>query len=116
MMYSTKVRVRIVSKNEIIYGQGISELLQRIDEMGSIHAAAVDMNMTYRKALQIIKNAEKGFRQKILYKKVGGESGGGSKLTDFGKRLVYQFKALEDDIYEYTQAKIREYLPELPFE
>lgn len=102
---SINIRLRFISDNKVIYGQGISKLLQIIDKLGSIKAASDEMGMTYKKALDIIKNAELGFGQKILTKQIGGKSGGGSQLTEFGKELVYKFKFLEDDILNYAYEK-----------
>lgn len=103
------VRVRLLLNNKVVYGQGISQLLQHIDVTKSIRLAAIEMGMTYRKALTIIKTAEKELEQPLLTKKIGGTDGGGSALTDFGKDFMQRFKLLEEDIANYANNKFKEY-------
>lgn len=111
--FTVRVRIRFCDDNVAVYGNGISELLQLIDQFGSIRAAAKKMGMSYRKALEVIKRAEEHFGEKLLCKQTGGPDGGGSKLTDFGKSLVYQFKVLQEDVLNYTIEKTKEYFPNL---
>lgn len=111
--FNVTVRIRFNDGDTVVYGNGISKLLQLTDKHSSIHAAAKEMGISYPKALNIIKRAEEHFNEKLLVKKVGGVEGGGSKLTDFGKILVYQFKVLEQDVFNYTVQKTNEYFPNL---
>lgn len=107
--YQISVRTRLLIDDKVIYGQGISQLLQQIDTLKSIRLAAKEMGMTYRKALSIIKIAEEGLHQQLLIKKIGGIDGGGSYLTDFGKEFMNQFKNFENDILGYSNDKFKEY-------
>lgn len=111
--FTVRVRIRFCEDNIPVYGNGISELLQCIDQLGSIRAAAKKIGMSYRKALEVIKRAEEHFGEKLLYKQTGGPDGGGSKLTGFGKTLVYQFKVLQEDVLNYAVEKTKEYFPKL---
>ena len=100
--YELDVRIRIKIDGTITYGSGISKLLQKVDQLGSINAAAKDMGMTYIKALSIIKNAEEKLKNKLLEKSIGGLGGGGSKLTPFGQHFVYEFCVMEEKVKKYT--------------
>ncbi len=111
--WSIDIRIRFIKGDQIVYGKGVSELLQCVDELKSIRAAASQLGMTYRKALKIIRNAEEGFGREIMIKKIGGEHGGGSTLTEFGKELVYHFKEYEADVLNYTQRKKEDYFNDL---
>lgn len=111
--FNVSVRIRFNNNDEVVYGNGISKLLQMTEKTHSIHAAAKEMGMSYPKALKIINRAEKNFNEKLLVKKVGGVDGGGSELTEFGKMLVNQFKILEQDVQEFTVKKTEEYFPNL---
>lgn len=97
------VRVRIKTDGEVVYGGGISYLLQKTDELGSLLAAAKEMGMSYRKALQIVKRAEAHLNEPLLTKMIGGAGGGGSELTDFARSFVYRFQELEQSVLKYTQ-------------
>ena len=110
--YDLDMRIRIKIDGVITYGSGISKLLQKVDQLGSINAAAKDMGMTYIKALAIIKNAEDKLNKKLLEKSIGGVGGGGSKLTEFGQNFVYQFSLLEAEVKEHTLKLMNKYFPE----
>lgn len=111
--FNVSVRIRFNDDGTVVYGNGISKLLQLTDKHSSIHAAAKEMGISYPKALNIIKRAEEHFDEKLLVKKVGGVEGGGSTLTNFGKVLVYQFRVLEQDVLNYAIQKTNEYFPNL---
>lgn len=111
--FNVTIRIRFKDDDVVVYGNGISQLLQLTDKHHSIHAAAKEMNMSYPKALSIIKRAEEHFHEKLLIKKVGGVEGGGSFLTDFGAMLVYQFAILQQDVLNYAIQKTDEYFPHL---
>ena len=55
-----RVSVKLVLiGSERYFGPGICELLEKIDDSGSIQAAAKQMNMSYTKAWKILNRAEK---------------------------------------------------------
>ena len=110
------IRVRLFSGKLLVYGNGISELLTLTDRYSSLHKAAIEMGMSYRKALQIVKRAEEGFGQPILERSIGGAGGGGSQLNEFGKILVTRFSCLEKEMTQYAEEKIQNYFPEMKLE
>lgn len=111
--FNVSIRIRINDEDTVVYGNGVSTLLQLTEKHQSIHAAAKEMGMSYPKALHIIKRAEQHFNEQLLVKKVGGFEGGGSSLTDFGKMVVSQFNLLEKDVIRYAIQKTKEYFPTL---
>ena len=111
--YDIDIRIRIKIDNIVTYGSGISELLQKIDQLGSINKAAQNIGMNYKKALSIIKRAESKLGKKLIEKSIGGTMGGGSELTQFGKFFVYQFNAMEKEVKEYTLKLMKEYFEKL---
>ena len=76
-------------------GPGKSELIERIAETGSISAAARAMGMSYRRAWQLVEALNTAFRKPVVVTAVGGERGGGARVTPFGRRLVAQFRSME---------------------
>lgn len=109
--YTFNVRIRIHKLNTVIYGTGVSELLQETDHLHSLHGAAKKLDIPYKKALYIVKRAEEEFGKKILEKSIGGVGGGGSRLTEFGRYLVYQFHVLEEDLGNYLEELVHKYFP-----
>ena len=78
------------------FGEGPARLLRRIEEKGSLRAAALSMEMAYTKALTIIKNAEEALGFPLLIRSTGGKSGGGSKITDEGREWLEKYEAYRD--------------------
>ena len=74
--------------DEKCFGPGIAVLLQKVQELHSLRAAALSMDMAYSKAWTIIKNSEKALGFSLLDSTTGGKGGGGAALTPEGARLL----------------------------
>lgn len=99
-----KVRTRIsFGINEKFFGVGVSKLLHLIEKDGSIRKASEEMNMSYTKALKIIKRVEKEMDIKLLDTVVGGVGGGLSKLTNEAKELL----ATYDNMVEEVESEVK---------
>lgn len=81
-----------------ILGAGKIRLLENIDKHSSISAAAKEMNMSYRKAWGDIKNIENSLGFEITSKQRGGKYGGGTSLSDKGKKLVRLFNEIQSEL------------------
>ena len=77
-------------------------LLEAIHASGSIRAAAEKLNIPYRRAWEKVHEMEERSGLHLLETEVGGEGGGGARLTDEAKDFVdrfHRFEAgLEDEI------------------
>lgn len=79
------------------FGEGPYELLKRVDETHSLHRAAKEMGMAYSKAWRLIRTLEERLGFALLERKVGGQSGGGSKVTSQGKDLMNHYGRFRRD-------------------
>ena len=70
------------------FGPGVAQLLHAVQELHSLRAAALSMDMAYSKAWTIIKNSEKALGFSLLSSTTGGKGGGGAALTPEGARLL----------------------------
>lgn len=70
------------------FGPGVAQLLHAVQELHSLRAAALSMDMAYSKAWTIIKNSEKALGFPLLSSTTGGKGGGGAALTPGGARLL----------------------------
>lgn len=70
------------------FGPGVAQLLHTVQELHSLRAAALSMDMAYSKAWTIIKNSEKALGFSLLDSTTGGKGGGGAALTPEGARLL----------------------------
>ena len=90
-----KLRLRVDLEPAGAVGPGKIELLERIDELGSIAAAGRAMRMSYRRAWELIDNINQCFREPLVSKQLGGQDGGGAKLTRLGRDVVRHYRAIE---------------------
>jgi molybdate transport system regulatory protein len=70
------------------------ELLERIAETGSISSAAKEMNMSYKKAWELINHLNEQTTTPVVIPHAGGEKGGGSTLTPEARELIKYYRAL----------------------
>jgi len=73
------------------------ELLERIDASGSISAAANAMGMSYKAAWQAVEAMNNLSEQPVVARQTGGKHGGGTTLTDYGRRVVAAYRRLEKE-------------------
>lgn len=94
---SVKSKVWIENENgQVIFGSGRLYILQAVSKHGSIHAAAHELQMSYRAVWGKIRATEKRLGYDLLDKKTGGVRGGGSKLTPFAIQIIERFEKLND--------------------
>ncbi len=73
------------------------ELLERIDATGSISAAASAMGMSYKAAWEAVETVNNLSEQSLVERKTGGQKGGGTTLTTYGRRVVGAYRRLEQE-------------------
>jgi molybdate transport system regulatory protein len=76
-------------------GPGKAELIARIEQSGSISAAARSMGMSYRRAWQLVESLNRTFARPVITTAVGGARGGGARVTEFGMRVASRYRAME---------------------
>ncbi|MEL7624229.1 MAG: LysR family transcriptional regulator [Clostridiales bacterium] len=101
--YTLDARIRLRKEGRVVYGSGIARLLALTDQLKSLHGAAGQMGMPYRKALSIVRRAEEELGRPLLERSIGGAGGGGSRLTPFGLWLSGNFQAFEAEVNQYVE-------------
>ncbi len=91
-------------------GPGRVELLEKIIETGSISQAAKLMEMSYKKAWDLINSINQHTNKPIVITQTGGERGGGTIVTEEGKQLISAFKKLHSDFEIYLSEKLETFL------
>jgi 8-oxo-dGTP diphosphatase len=80
-------------KNDLfIISEGRVQLLKLIEKYGSIKRAAEEMRMSYRHAWGIIKKINNALNENVVESIRGGEKGGRTVLTRFGKKLIEEYE------------------------
>ena len=87
-------------------GPGMVQLLERVDEQGSIRSAAASMGMSYRKAWLLIQEMQETFNGAIVTTEIGGSDGGGTKLTELGAQLLKTYRRIESRTARAAEADL----------
>lgn len=90
-----KSRIRIVFGSAFAIGPGKADLLQAIEQTGSISAAARSMGMSYRRAWLLVDTMNQCFREPVVDTATGGKGGGGAQITSFGKAVLRCYRTME---------------------
>ncbi len=90
-MIKIRFRCWIDIDGEKFFGPGPAQLLVLIDQEGSIAKAAKKMDMSYKKAWDIVNSLNTRGQEPFVVSRKGGEKGGGAKLTESGKRVLEKY-------------------------
>ena len=90
-------------------GPGKAELIERIADTGSISAAARAMGMSYRRAWQLVEALNASYREPVITTAIGGQKGGGARVTPYGTRLAVLFRAMEVKASAAIAADLKRY-------
>jgi molybdate transport system regulatory protein len=94
-----KIRYKVwLDSDGKAFGEGPDKLLQRVEVCGSLHKAAAEMKMSYRKAWLMLRAMEKRLGFSLLERKVGGVSGGGSVLTPEARDFMKRYEAFRQEV------------------
>lgn len=90
-----KPRIRILFGSAYAIGPGKADLLQAIEQSGSISAAARSMGMSYRRAWLLVDTMNRCFREPVVDTSTGGKGGGGAQITQFGRTVLRCYRTME---------------------
>ena len=90
---SLSVRIDLDANARI--GPGKIQLLENIQTCGSISAAGRAMEMSYKRAWDLVDEINRICRQAAVERQTGGKNGGGAVLTSFGISLVKRYRKIE---------------------
>lgn len=89
------------AEGNVVFGLGRYRILDSIRRLGSMHAAAAQLQMSYRAVWMRVRKSEERIGKALVVRE-----GKGSRLTPFADNLMKQFKRLHaiveaesDDVY-----------------
>lgn len=93
---SPKLRVWLEKDGMHVLGKGGGEILEAIDRYGSISSASKALGMSYRYVWGYIRKMEEATGKKIVEARKGGKGGGEARLTDFGRKLLKEYRRMSE--------------------
>lgn len=82
-------------------------LLEAIDALGSIAAAAKQSGMSYRTAWDAVAEMNNMWDSPMVEKFPGGSHGGGAQLTPQGRELITSFKLMQQEYRRFIEGLTR---------
>lgn len=106
MSYKIKSRIWIESENNVLLGEGRVHLLKAIQETGSLSKAAKSLNISYKKAWQLLDSVNKSAKKPVTINSIGGKGGGGAELTEYGKSLILAFDDINRNCWAFLDQQL----------
>ena len=104
--YAIRGRIWTEKDGEFYMGWGRAILLEHIDRLGSIAAAARAMRLGYRNAWLWVEAVNRLAPAPLVEKTTGGVGGGRARLTEEGRKVITEYKELRARFQEFLkQAK-----------
>lgn len=103
------LNVWLQTKEGLLFGVGRAELLDKIDEFGSLRKAAEEMCMSYRAAWGKIKKTEEILGFKLIEKERGNKTG--FRLTEAGRALKTNYREWYRAVETEALRKARKLFP-----
>jgi 8-oxo-dGTP diphosphatase len=101
MGYHIGVKCRLDSPDgQTLLGEGRAELLELIEDRGSLSEAAKEMGMSYRYAWGVVRRITEAAGAPVVKSERGGRQGGRTLLTARGRELVVTYRRVEDALQE----------------
>tara|TARA_Y100001949_G_C15917040_1_gene299494 strand:- start:247 stop:582 length:336 start_codon:yes stop_codon:yes gene_type:complete len=97
-MKELRFRCWVDDDGEKFFGPGPAQLLAYIDEEGSLAKAAKRMNMSYKKAWDLVSTLNSRGSEPYVISQKGGQKGGGAELTSKGKEVLTAYQSLVNQI------------------
>ncbi|MBU1567447.1 MAG: LysR family transcriptional regulator, partial [Proteobacteria bacterium] len=103
------------AEHELLFGKGKTEILELIEQEGSIAKAAEKLEMSYKKAWTHIKILQKNIADELVVPQKGGGGKGGTTLTPKALELIKNYSQLQKDIDSYANRRFLElFFPDQP--
>lgn len=96
------------AEHELLFGKGKTEILELIEQEGSIAKAAEKLEMSYKKAWTHIKILQKNIADELVVPQKGGAGKGGTTLTPKALELIKNYSQLQQDVESFANKRFVE--------
>ncbi|MBV8849560.1 MAG: winged helix-turn-helix domain-containing protein [Methylobacteriaceae bacterium] len=104
-MPSLSIRIDLGPGRRI--GPGKIALLEKIAEAGSIAAGGRALDMSYKRAWDLVDEIGVLCGKPVVAPRTGGKRGGGATLTPFGMALIERYREIEQAALKAVQPQLK---------
>ncbi|MBL7696543.1 MAG: LysR family transcriptional regulator [Chitinophagaceae bacterium] len=101
--FSINGKLWVEKNGERFFGPGPVELMELIEETGSINKAAKKMKLSYKKAWEIVHNLNSMTAQPLVITATGGENGGGSSISKEARQMINHYHELRKKFKRFME-------------
>ncbi len=98
-----KLKLWVVFDERVKFGDGRAQLLELIDELGSIKNAVASTGMSYRAAWGYLKELEKAAGFAFLERKPGSGPRSGAQLTTEAKAFLRHYRLFQNSVQQRVE-------------
>jgi len=102
-----RLKVWLEAEGNYAFGFGLAEILQAVDQAGSIKQAASNLGKSYRYVWGRIKKAEEALGHQLVETYVGGKDTQRSFLAPPARQLVDDFLAIRSRMMDIVERECR---------
>jgi molybdate transport system regulatory protein len=104
-----KSKIWIETDEGILISEGRIQLFKLIEATGSLSKASKEMNISYQKAWKLVDASNKASKLPLVETQVGGNKGGGTVVTPYGKSLIEFFEKINSACWEFLDLELEKH-------
>lgn len=104
-----KSKIWMETKDGIVISEGRIQLLKLIETTGSLNKAAKEMKISYQKAWKLVDASNKASKEPLVATQIGGNKGGGTVLTPYGKSLIESFESITSSCWKFLDEEFKKH-------
>lgn len=109
MKYKIKSRIWIEVDDKVFLGEGRVQLLKSLNRTGSLSKSAKELSISYKKAWNLVDSVNNNAQSPLVIKSVGGASGGGTKLTSYGIKMIEVFESVNSSCWKHLDKQVSKF-------
>lgn len=90
-LFRPNIEISFIRENKI-FDSSLALLLHMVEYDGTVKSACEKMGISYSKAWNMLSDFEANLGFELIDRCAGGEAGGASRLTEKGKKILYQYE------------------------
>jgi len=106
MEYKIKSKIWIEIGDKMFLSEGRIKLLKSLKRSQSLSKSVKEFGMSYKKACNLIDAVNSNAMKPMVVKSVGGSSGGGTKLTPYGIKMIEEFDVINNKCWKYLNKQL----------
>lgn len=108
-VFSMDASLTINREGELFLGYSQIRLLKQVLVDGSIHAAAMNLKMSYQHAWHLLDKLNRLSPIPVVVRQKGGKDGGGCSISPYGIKLIQMYVKKESELLQFLEQSSSEF-------